>query len=265
MAARARTRFLSTTTPTRPADATLFVAYNTGSATVSYTYTQFQALGHDAGSFVTANPLVNSSYLPQNGSPLIDAGTNLGSTDDYTGRIFPRRNDIGALETFPYTFAQYQNTYFTAAQVSNPGLSGDQADPTADGLVNLLKYAFNLDPTVAAPPSARPTVQHGNGTVALTYTKALAATDLTYTVEQSTNLLQWTTATPTNTVLGTNGDIQQIQASVPTGTNPRLFLRLRVSRTGTTGSASGAARRSSAGRSGSAAVQRGLQGSSSIR
>ena len=67
----------------------------------------------------------------------------------------------------------------------------------------------------------------------ITYTKMLAATDLTYTVEESTNLVQWSSVTPVNQIMADDGYAQTIKAQVPrsdAGSGNRLFLRLRVSR-----------------------------------
>ena len=45
----------------------------------SYTFSEWQRLGYDAHS-ITSNPALSSSYVPQSGSPVIGAGTNLTST-----------------------------------------------------------------------------------------------------------------------------------------------------------------------------------------
>jgi hypothetical protein len=39
----------------------------------------------------------------------------------------------------------------------------------------------------------------------IAYTKVLAATDLTYTVKESSDLASWVTATPVNEVMADNG------------------------------------------------------------
>lgn len=57
----------------------------------------------------------------------------------------------------------------------------------------------------------------------------LGATDLTYTVEQSSNLTLWTTASPVNEILADNGVTQLVKAKVAINGATKLFLRLRVS------------------------------------
>jgi hypothetical protein len=66
--------------------------------------------------------------------------------------------------------------------------------------------------------------------VSLVYPQSNSATDLTYTVEQSANLVDWTVATPTNEILSDDGATKVIKAQVPINNAPKLFLRLPVSR-----------------------------------
>lgn len=73
-------------------------SYNDGSTTADRTFTQWQALGKDADSFTTADLLLGLDFTPLPDSPAINAGLELGSMADYTGLLFPSRNDIGALE-----------------------------------------------------------------------------------------------------------------------------------------------------------------------
>ncbi len=113
-------------------------------------------------------------------------------------------------------------------QLDDPAISAPEANPAADGTPNLLKYAYNLDPL---QPSAahQPVATKEAGSLALTYTKMPGATDLAYTVEQSTDLTQWAPVAPTNQVVADDGIQQTIVARVPTaGHEGRMFLRLRV-------------------------------------
>ena len=68
--------------------------------------------------------------------------------------------------------------------------------------------------------------------VCLIYVKTLAAIDLTYTIEQSSDLVDWTPANPINVILSDDGVIQTIKAQVPqsnAGSTGALYLRLSVS------------------------------------
>ena len=58
------------------------------------------------------------------------------------------------------TFALWQQSKFTAAELASAALSGPDADPDQDGIVNLLEYAFGLEPKspdsrVASRPRSR--------------------------------------------------------------------------------------------------------------
>jgi hypothetical protein len=94
----------------------------------------------------------------------------------------------------------------------------------------LLEYAFNTDPTKPSNTN-RPAVTIDPNYISLTYTKFLGATALTYTVEESTDLVSWVVSSPTNAILSDNGVTQLIKAQVrrlDAGAHGKLFLRLRV-------------------------------------
>ncbi len=76
-------------------------AYNPGGGAVDKTFAQWQALGFDANSINSANLSLAADYKPHAGSPVINAGVDLGPLVDYTGRLFSPRNDIGAFEFVP--------------------------------------------------------------------------------------------------------------------------------------------------------------------
>jgi hypothetical protein len=102
-------------------------------------------------------------------------------------------------------------------------------DPDADDLPNLLEYAFNLDPLVS-DRSGAPQFTASPSSVALTYTKIVAATDLSYVVEKSTDLVTWIMASATDEILYDDGLTQIVRSTVNANGNPHLFLRLRVTR-----------------------------------
>ncbi len=104
-----------------------------------------------------------------------------------------------------------------------------QGDANDDGVKNLVGYALGLDPGHPAA-GKMPTVEVTGSDLSLIYTRNLTATDVTYAIEQSTALSAWGGVTPVNEDLGTVGTIQTIKATVPRGTEPRLFLRLSVTR-----------------------------------
>jgi hypothetical protein len=108
---------------------------------------------------------------------------------------------------------------FTAPQLRDPAISGLAAAPAGDGLSNLAKYAFNLNPFT---PSVSPTsdVSVIGATVSLTF-QAIRP-ELIYRVEASNNLSDWTTAGVSTQIVGTT---RTASYTPPSG---RGFLRIVV-------------------------------------
>jgi hypothetical protein len=128
----------------------------------------------------------------------------------------------------PTSFAYWQQSYFTPSEIGDPNIGGENADPDQDGLSNLLEYAFNLDPKSPSTTN-RPSSAIDSTYFSLIYTKVLGATDLTYSIEQSTDLMNWSVVSPTNEILDDNGVTELIKAKIAIGGATKLFLRLRVS------------------------------------
>jgi hypothetical protein len=65
----------------------------------------------------------------------------------------------------------------------------------------------------------------------VTYSRLIApASDIGYVVEQSTDLVSWSVASPTEEIVSSNPDIEVVKATVDPGASPTLFLRVRVTR-----------------------------------
>lgn len=101
-------------------------------------------------------------------------------------------------------------------------------DPDDDGVPNLLEYALIRDPLVSDPGGT--TLAREGGSLTLTYREIDAATDLTYAVEKSTDLVNWVAAGAQNQILFDDGVTRLVKSSVPMGPGNDLFLRLRVTR-----------------------------------
>jgi hypothetical protein len=112
----------------------------------------------------------------------------------------------------------------------NPPLSGDEEDADGDGVLNLVEYAFGLDPNVsglAGLPMSGMEFDAGTGYLTLTYEKDLARTDITYQAESSIALSGWTAVS--DTLVGTAGNVETRQARLPMNGTGK-FLRLKVTR-----------------------------------
>jgi hypothetical protein len=126
----------------------------------------------------------------------------------------------------------WQRANFSAAQLANPAISGDAADPAGDGLPNLIKYALGLSPWIAEANPLVPVVM--NGTVTLTYPHSRFATDVSLDVEWSPDLMSWysgpTYVQPVNIVSQATNCIITVQTGTAGATNAAGFFRLRAAR-----------------------------------
>jgi hypothetical protein len=117
------------------------------------------------------------------------------------------------------------------ADWSNPAIAGDNADPDGDGVANLLERAFGGNPDVSEA-GILPVPDPAPAPLSILYRKAVAASDLILTIQESQTLLpaSWQTATGTETTVSDNGTVQTIRFTAASGGPGRKFLRLHVSR-----------------------------------
>ena len=127
----------------------------------------------------------------------------------------------------------WRRANFTAAELASPSISGDLADPDNDGLSNLMEYALGLPPKDPASTN-RPYARIQGGYFTLTYTRSKAATDVSLTISQSSDLVSWQSGPayiqPVSTV--DQGAIQSItvRLAAPASAAPSSFLSLRANR-----------------------------------
>ena len=108
-------------------------------------------------------------------------------------------------------------------------------DLDGDGVKNQAEYAFGLIPNSGSSvnPITSP-LNKATGKFSYTRRATPASTGLTYTVWTSVDLVTWTldsTATSSQTVTGTAGEVQTVEATIP-GTLPltqsKLFIQVRA-------------------------------------
>ncbi|MES2658824.1 MAG: choice-of-anchor Q domain-containing protein [Verrucomicrobiota bacterium] len=133
---------------------------------------------------------------------------------------------IGATLTFGDPFLSWQIQNF-GANATNPLIAGAAATPAQDGVCNLLKYAFNMDPAVSCVVGL-PVQGAEEGELSLIFTKVNAATNLVYTPEWSTDLVHWSSAGITQEIMSDDDITQQVCASIPSTAGGAKFLRINV-------------------------------------
>ncbi len=209
--------------------------YNgTASAALRYVPNSFRAFGNNLSTTygksvnTSANTALNNLQGPITASQalvaLTTASDHLPVVADY-------------VVATPYN--TWQLGHFTSAELMNPAVSGDLADPDGDGIANLMEYALNLDPRqaqVTGLPTVGQVTVSGSQYLTLTYTQRTDTTGITYLPQVSGDLATWNGG-PGNTVAVSNttspdGLTQTVvvrDAASLTGTN-RRFMRLLVSR-----------------------------------
>lgn len=168
----------------------------------------------------------------------IDFVADCGPGTDYNYDYLLFRAQISVPAAAPTTFSAWQGQYFTAAEILNSAISGDNASPAGDGIPNLVKYAAGLNPKIPsalALPKSGVTTSGSSKYLTLSFREATAATDLTYTTEVNGSGLSTSSGWQTGGVqIGTpvdNGDGTKTvtyQDTVAMGTTAR-FMRLRIS------------------------------------
>ena len=176
--------------------------------------------------FTWANVLNSSSYGGATTSTLSITGTTTGLSG-YRYRAVATNivsstvsNEVLLTVNAGTTFSTWQQGKFTSGQLGNSAISGPLATPANDGVNNLFKYAFNLNPFTAATFSQvlpKPTVAGSN----LIFTFQAIRTDVNYTFEASNDLSHWSSITTV-----TNGT--QLTATYNMTDHPIAYFRVRV-------------------------------------
>ena len=153
-----------------------------------------------------------------------------------------------AASTFSYTFPSYSMTVlivkgqyeawrelkFTSAELANDNISGDMADPDHDGIPNLMEYALGMLPKSPSPaglPVSGKQSIGGKTYRTITFTDIRALTDITYTVQVSSDMHTWNSGPAycvriddVSTDQAVYRDLTAIQDA------PHRFIRLMVTR-----------------------------------
>lgn len=125
----------------------------------------------------------------------------------------------------------WRTTHF-GADVNNPALEasvwGDAADPNNNGTNNLMEFLLGTDPNSTAPLPI--SVIRDAETLILRYSRRINRGSRHLTPEWSTNLDNpWSSTGITETIIGNDGEIETVDASLPATDRNKAFIRLRES------------------------------------
>jgi sugar lactone lactonase YvrE len=126
------------------------------------------------------------------------------------------------------TYQSWQLSHFTAEELAKPEISGPNSAYGPDGLSNLVKYALGLDPK--RNPADLPELLPGSTGWRFQFWRPTDRSDITYAVEVSTDLTNWSTAGVILLREGTVGEWDHWFVSFPNASAPNVYFRLKVTR-----------------------------------
>lgn len=128
----------------------------------------------------------------------------------------------------------WRTKFFSALELADATVSGDQADPDGDGNPNLLEFGQGTNPRLANDPSkltASLLTTNGLPAFVLSFRRLLLAHELDYRLEASADLQAWSPVSGQESEPALNLD-GTITVSVNVGllaNSPARFVRLRIS------------------------------------
>jgi peptidyl-prolyl cis-trans isomerase A (cyclophilin A) len=140
------------------------------------------------------------------------------------------------------TFATWQSAKFTPTQQANASFISPTATPFNDGVPNLLKYLFDINPSAPMTahdrsllPKVGMTPVNGTNVATLTFREYAQKIDASFTVQTSSDLVAWSSVShPTivqmstdSTNSGSGPADPVVQVQVP-ASGTKQFLRLQV-------------------------------------
>jgi hypothetical protein len=205
----------------------------------------FMAQSLDGGATWQPNLRLTTTSSDVRLAPLTSEGYMLG---DYLGIAAPIGPDVPAVPVWvdtrmgdpdPFitrvgvssniTFAAWRAARFSEAQIGQPTIGGPGADPDGDGTVNVLEYAFGLNPQVKDSPVFSFGYSRANGSLTANYKRLRFPSDLTYNWLTSTNLQTWTPAlTSGMDQVDFNPQLFDATDNLGTNTGGKHFFRLGV-------------------------------------
>jgi hypothetical protein len=181
------------------------------------------------------NELYNSSQAA-GGRDQFGVGNKFITPTIASARVYVgTTNDVGVFGLLDQStltpLEVWRNAHF--GNPSNVGAGADTASPAGDGVPNLIKYALGLNPTTPATGSQLSVESilpvSGQSYLSLTVNRTAQATDVTYIVEVSSNLVTWTSGPPFTVTVSNVSTQLVVRDNTPVGSATSRFIRLHVS------------------------------------
>ncbi len=156
---------------------------------------------------------------------------NFPSPGNYTARVTVTDNNGNAVTrslaiNVTTTIADWKNAKFSSAELADPNISGDIANPDGDKFPNLLEYAMGFDPKKSDINVVTSAME--NGQFVFTFPHCKAAADLSFGAEVSTNLVNWNAAAASEVI--DNGPLETLVIREILPASFAKFFRLKATR-----------------------------------
>jgi hypothetical protein len=191
---------------------------------------QFAAQGYDQRGGVMA---ANYVWTATGGGTVNQSGLFTATTEGNGYRVSATSGAFSGSSTVSVTpaivsFTDWAALKFSAAELLDPAISGPYSDPDGVGATNFLRYALDLPARGPVTlPAATVVPYNGLNYLTLAYTRRSSGGDLSYIVESSTNLVNWTVLS-TEVPGPTREVIVRSEPALSADPAPRRFMRLRV-------------------------------------
>jgi hypothetical protein len=198
-----------------------------GTATNGTDYTAVSGMlnwsAGDSTSKTFSVPILNNPLVQPN------VTVNLALNSPSTGTALGVQS-TSVLTVIQPPISAWKLAYF-ATDANNPAIAGDSADPQNDGIVNLMAYAYALNPLVV---NTNPfTGSLAGNQFQLNFPRNLAASDITYNVQSSGDLNVWSNLLTFTAASGwvTNVDGTAVSESVTNGLTPNQYVNVTATTT----------------------------------
>jgi hypothetical protein len=216
----------------------LALTSGTPTTTVAFGSSYNFALTASSGSSSPTFSLTSGSLPP--GLVLSSSGTLSGTPTrpgTYTGTVTATSGTVSVTQNFTISVVATYPQWASYFQLTG----GPDGTPMKDGVSNILKYLYDIDPTVPLTPAAQAalpvlgintTTYPGTNYLTLTFRDSSATTGITTHLQTSPDLQTWTTETPalsqqTGTDPTTGDPIMEVGVIIPANTTQQ-FIRLNV-------------------------------------